>query len=249
LIHFQHLLPTFKDSSMHTQAQQEWLAALSHETSLLMAELDRHPGARRLFDGSIDAAGYASFLVQTYHYVRWTTPLLERAGRRMKQLRQHPELAELLLQKASEERGHERWLLADLKNLGWSAERVGRSEVCRAVAAYVAWNRFTSEAGSPTAFLGTAYVLESLATQRAQTAVERLLARRAIPHIGKALTFLRGHGEVDGGHVAELVTALRVLTQPEEQSAVLLSASTTRALYTGLFHELEPLEVPLTSGP
>ena len=32
--------------------------------------------AQRLIDGSIDADSYAHYLVQTYHYVRWTTPLL-----------------------------------------------------------------------------------------------------------------------------------------------------------------------------
>ena len=64
----------------------------------------RTPAARRLFEGSIDAEGYAHYLVQTYHYVRWTTPLLAEAGQRMKRLGAPP-LAELLLQKATEERG------------------------------------------------------------------------------------------------------------------------------------------------
>lgn len=45
-------------------------------------------------------------------------------------------------------------------------------------------------ASIPTAFLGTAYVLEYL----------------AIPNIHKAVTFLRGHGEENGRHVAALLT-------------------------------------------
>jgi hypothetical protein len=228
---------------MYTQEQTEWMDVLAHEAGMLIAELDRHPGARRLFLGTIDLAGYASFLTQTYHYVRWTTPLLRRAGQRMRKLGRYPELASLLLQKADEERGHEKWLLADLRNLGCGTEQVKRTQVCHAVAAYIAWNRFTSEAGSPTAFLGTAYVLEFLAVRRAPMAVESLLAREAIPNIRQALTFLRGHGGMDEERVARLVSALRVLTDPEEQAAVLLSARTTRALYRGLFHELE---IPIT---
>ncbi len=153
----------------------------------------------------------------------------------MKRLGWHPELAGLLLQKATEERGHERWLLADLKNLGSSREEVERTEPCPAVLAYVAWNRFTAEAGSPTAFLGTAYVLEYLSVYRASGAVERLIQHGAIPHIRKAVTFLRGHAGADLSHVAELNTVLLRLEDPREQAAIVLSARATRSVYLGLF--------------
>lgn len=217
------------------QASTEGLDALEQEAHALVEMLDAHPAARRLFEGRIDAGGYASYLVQTYHYVRWTTPLLAEAGERMKRLGQHPELAELLVRKAVEERGHERWLLADLRNLGWPAERVEGAARYPAVDAYVAWNRYTSVSGVPTAFLGTAYVLEYLSVQRAARTVERLLSADAIPNIRKAVTFLRGHGDADGEHVAELASVLRSFTDGEEQEALLLSARTTRALYPGFF--------------
>lgn len=220
-----------------TQTQTDWMNALEHEARTLVEALDAHTYARRLFEGSIDTDSYVHFLVQTYHYVRWTTPLLTEAGRQMKRLGRHPLLAELLLQKASEERGHERWLLADLKNLGWSAERVEGAERSPAVNAYIAWNRYTTRSATPAAFLGTAYVLEYMSVQRASATVERLLAANAIPNIRKSVTFLRGHGSADGQHVAELGAVLSLLTDSEEQSALLLSARTTRALYTGLFLE------------
>jgi pyrroloquinoline quinone (PQQ) biosynthesis protein C len=228
---------------MQTQTQSwtqvDWTSALEDEARLLVEELDMHPAAQRLFQGRIDASGYIAWLVQTYHYVQWTTPLLEQAGHRLKRQGRHVLLAELLLQKASEERGHERWLLADLKNLGWTRKQVEATHPCRAVEAYIAWNRFQSEAGSPTAFLGTAFVLEYLSVHRAGQAVEGMLAHGAIPHIQKAVTFLRGHAGADGGHVAELMGVLRALTDPAEQAAILLSARNTRALYTGLFPEPE----------
>jgi pyrroloquinoline quinone (PQQ) biosynthesis protein C len=217
------------------QTQTQWTQALEQEARTLVEELDAIPAAQRLFNGSIDTQGYADWLIQTYYYVRWTTPLLQQAGRRMKRLGWHPALAELLLQKAAEERGHERWLLADLKNLGWSREEVEQTTPCPAVLAYVAWNRFTAEAGSPTAFLGTAYVLEYLSVHRASGAVERLIQHNAIPNIRKAVTFLRGHAGADLSHVAELNTVLLGLRDTREQAAILLSARATRALYLGLF--------------
>jgi pyrroloquinoline quinone (PQQ) biosynthesis protein C len=224
---------------MQTQNPMDWTSTLECEARALVETLDTHPAARRLFDGSIDTKDYATWLTQTYHYVRWTMPLLACAGQRMKRTGRHLVLAELLLQKSSEELGHERWLLADLKNLGWRREQVERCGMHPAVAAYVAWNRFTAELGSPTAFLGTAYVLEYLSVHRAGVAVRQLLARNAIPRIRKAVTFLRGHADADGAHVAELAAVLRTLTDADEQAAILLSARTTRVLYTGLFPEVE----------
>jgi pyrroloquinoline quinone (PQQ) biosynthesis protein C len=221
------------------QTQTQWTQALEHEARTLVEELDADASARQMFDGSIDTRGYAHWLIQTYHYVRWTTPLLQQAGRRLKRLGRHGALAELLLQKAAEEQGHERWLLADLKQLGWSREEVEQTAPCPAVLAYVAWNRFTAESGSPTAFLGTAYVLEYLSVYRASGAVERLIQRGAIAHIRKAVTFLRGHAGSDTAHVAELSTVLLSLEDPREQAAIVLSARTTHALYLGLFHRVE----------
>lgn len=223
----------------HRGSSQDWTSALEDEARQLVEELDTHPAARRLFGGSIDASGYIAWLVQTYHYVQWTTPLLEQAGHRLKRLGRHVMLAELLLQKASEERGHERWLLADLKNLGWTRQQVEGTHPCQAVEAYIAWNRFQAEAGSPTAFLGTAFVLEYLSVHRAAAAVEGMLSHGTIPHIHQAVTFLRGHAGADGGHVAELLAVLRTLTAPPEQAAILLSARNTRVIYTGLFPEPE----------
>jgi pyrroloquinoline quinone (PQQ) biosynthesis protein C len=222
-------------TQMTTQSRTDWTQALEHEASTLVDEMDAHPTARRLFDGSIDTDSYAHYLVQAYHYVRWTTPLLKDSGERMKRSGHQAALGELFLQKASEERGHERWLLADLKNLGWSTSRVLATGRCAAVNAYVAWNRYTALIGTPTAFLGTAYVLEYLAVHRAPLAVERMIAAGNIPNIHKAVTFLRGHGEADGEHVAELTSLLRSMTDPREQAALLLSARTTRTVYLGLF--------------
>lgn len=220
-----------------TQVQGDWVALLDQEARALVEALDAHPDAGRLFDGTIDAEGYVHYLIQTYHYARWSTPMLADAGKRLKRLGRHPQLAELLVQKAGEERGHEKWLLSDLKNLGWTEAQVEAAARTPAVDAYTGWNFFTSRSGVPTAILGTAYVLEYLSQTRASGAVERLLDVDAIPNIHKSVTFLRSHGALDGGHVAEMAMVLRTLTDREEQAAVILSARTTRVVYPGIFRE------------
>jgi len=227
---------------MHTQTEQQqvgfdWVSVLEQEGQALVAALDAHPDARRLFAGTIDAEGYIHYLSQTYHYARWSTPMLAEAGHRLKRQGRLPHLAELLIQKAGEERGHEKWLLSDLKNLGCPEARVEAAARTPAVDAYTGWNFFTSRSGVPTAVLGTAYVLEYLSQTRASGVVERLLQADAIPNIRKSVTFLRGHGALDGDHVAEMASVLRTLTDREDQAAVIFSARATRRIYPGIFRE------------
>ncbi|WP_163784453.1 iron-containing redox enzyme family protein [Myxococcus vastator] len=226
---------------MNTQVQSptqvDWVAVLEQEGRGLVAALDAQPDARRLFDGTIDTEGYIHYLIQTYHYARWSTPMLAEAGHRLQRQGRHPHLAELLVQKAGEERGHEKWLLSDLKNLGCPEARVEAAARTPAVDAYTGWNFFTSRSGVPTAVLGTAYVLEYLSQTRASGVVERLIAAAAIPNIRKSVTFLRSHGALDGDHVAEMKAVLRTLTDPEDQAAVIFSARATRCIYPGIFRE------------
>ncbi|MCE9672618.1 iron-containing redox enzyme family protein [Myxococcus stipitatus] len=223
--------------TLETSKPMDWVGLLEQEGRGLVATLDAHPEASRLFDGTIDREGYVHYLVQTYHYVRWSTPLLKGAGARLNRLGRHPKLADLLLQKSEEERGHERWLLADLENLGCPVRAVQDTIPSPAVDAYTGWNCFTAWAGVPTAFLGTAYVLEYLSVTRATGAVDRLLQVSAIPNIHRAVTFLRSHGSLDEDHVAELTSVLRTLTEVEDQAAVVLSARTTRVVYPGFFRD------------
>ncbi|WP_141617497.1 iron-containing redox enzyme family protein [Myxococcus sp. AB036A] len=226
---------------MNTQVQNptqvDWVAVLEQEARGLVAALDAQPDARRLFDGTIDTEGYIHYLIQTYHYARWSTPMLAEAGHRLERQGRHPHLAELLVQKAGEERGHEKWLLSDLKNLGCPEVRVEAAARTPAVDAYTGWNFFTSRSGVPTAVLGTAYVLEYLSQTRATGVVERLIAADVIPNIRKSVTFLRSHGALDGDHVAEMEAVLRTLTDPEDQAAVIFSARATRCIYPGIFRE------------
>lgn len=226
---------------MQTQTENHvgtnWLAALDAEARGLVAAVDAQPDGRRIFEGTLDKAGYIHYLVQTYHYARWSTPILGEAGVRLRRLGRLPELAELLIQKGEEERGHERWLLSDLKNLGCSEEFVETAARSPAVDAYTGWNFFTSRAGVPTAALGTAYVLEYLSQTRAGVWARRLKEVGAIPNIRKSVTFLRSHGALDGDHVAEMARLLGRLTEPEDQEAILFSARVARSVYPRIFRE------------
>lgn len=204
------------------------------EVETLIRDLQGEPAARWLFDGRASREEYTVFLQQTYHYVRWTQPLLERAGRRLAALGRAPGLASLFARKAREEDHHERWALADLGALGRDTRAARRSPPSPAVRAYVAWNRLCVEAGAPEGFLGTAFVLEGLSIRCARQAAENLIAHSGIPGIERAVRFLRGHAAADAHHVGELSAVLEGVEDPQAREAMVLSARVTRAIYPRL---------------
>ncbi|QSQ25166.1 heme oxygenase [Pyxidicoccus parkwayensis] len=213
----------------------DWVRRLEQEGRGLVETLDEHPEARRLFDGTVGRERYARYLVRTYHCLRWSMPLRVGAGERLKRLGRPPQLAELLLRRALEESGHEHWLLADLRHLGWPEERVKAAEPGPAVEAFTGWNFFTARAGEPTALFGTEYVQAYVSMARVGRAVEQLIEVGAVPDIHKAVTYLRHQGDTAGEHLAELSRVLRMVTGREDRMAVLLSARMTRVLYPGFF--------------
>lgn len=215
---------------------------LDQTTRGLLRDLDAEPFAARLLAGAVTTDEYASFLVQTYLYVRHTRPLLRSAARRLlSDAAARPDLAELFQRKADEEDGHERWALADLCAIGRDEGEARCATPTPAVAAYIAWNAFTVASGSPVAFLGTAYVLEALSVARAAETAKNLVAQSGIPGIERAVTFLRGHADADTDHVEQLGRRLIALVRsPSDRHDVLLSATITRATYAKLMAGITP---------
>ncbi|MDI1446640.1 iron-containing redox enzyme family protein [Polyangium sp. 6x1] len=209
--------------------------ALDTIVSDLLSTLDAHAAARRLLAGDLDTDEYAAFLGQTFLYVRQTRPLLRRAGERLTRAGKAPDLARLFLQKAEEEQGHDLWVLEDLAAIGRALRPTAPPRPCPAVAAYIAWNQFQVDAGSPLAFLGTAYVLEALSQARAGTTAAHLVARRRIPGIERGVRFLRGHADADEGHTSVLRGLFARIESEGDRRAVKLSAAVTAALYVGMF--------------
>lgn len=216
----------------------EFIPRLRDEAARLVETTDRSPvGA--LFDGTATKDLYIAFLQETWHYVRFTSGTLLLAGERLNKLGQHSWLADVLIEKAKEEKGHDLWALADLAALGVGERQVQATSASLPVAAYNAWTRFVASSPFPIAYLGVAYALENLAVQRAGKAADALREAARIPNIANAVSYLVGHGEADVGHVAELETVLERVKSLAEHDAVLASAAATRLMYAGMAANLD----------
>ena len=212
----------------------DYFSPIERESTDLIDAIDNDPLLGRVIRGDATRDEYVRFLVATYHYVRWSGPLLAETAQGLRRRGGYAWLVETVDDKTREEAPHDRWALSDLARCGENVELVKASDAPIAIHAYVGWSRTMAQAGSP-AFLGAAYALEVMSMHRAKRAAENLRAHGAIPHIDHAVSFLSGHGDADADHVARLSQLLRRIDDAADQAAVRLSAAVLGALYPRFF--------------
>jgi hypothetical protein len=208
---------------------------IEQESIALVDSIDLDPLLGRIIHGDASRGDYVQFLESTYHYIRWSGPLLAETAGGLRRSGRCPRLLEILDAKTAEETPHDGWVLDDLAKCGGDITIVQASAAPRAVETYVLWSQLMAEEGSP-AFLGAAYALEFISMQRARMAAENLRARKVIPDIEDAVSFLEGHGDADVDHIARLNDVLRWIDDPQDQAAITRSAMVLCALYPRFFH-------------
>ena len=218
----------------------DYLGTLAREAATLIDSVDRHPVLGAVIRGDASRDDYLCFLRSTYHYVRWSGPLLAETAEGIRRRGRPAWLLDLVDAKTAEEAPHDRWALADLRRLGVNVELLKASAPPRAVLAYVEQGRSLAESGSP-GFLGAAYVLEVMSARRAAAAARNLRTRAGIAHIEQALSFLDGHADADADHVALLDQALRRIDDPNDQDDLCLAAKQMQRLYPRFFIPAPPL--------
>src|SRR5687768_1262461 len=155
---------------------------LECESTALLQAVDRNPLILAIVLGHASREKYVRFLAITYHYLRWSGPLLAETAEGLRRTGRCSYLVELLDAKVAEESRHDAWVLDDLRALGANPEVIKATAVPNAVQAYVQWSLILAQEGSP-AYLGAAYALEFLAMHRAKIAADNLCARKLINNI------------------------------------------------------------------
>jgi pyrroloquinoline quinone (PQQ) biosynthesis protein C len=200
------------------------------------------PVIGRCLAGAINRELYVAFLIEAYQHVRHTVPLLALVRARL------PDrlgfLADDLDHYLEEEAGHEQWILADIDAAGGDRVAAERSSPAPATEAMVAYAYDTVMRGNPIGFFGMVFVLEGTSTALALRAADSI--QRALGLPGRALTYLRSHGELDQQHVGHLSGILERLTHPEDRAAITRCAKGIYWLYAQMFRGLEP-ELPATA--
>lgn len=176
---------------------------------------------------------YIDFLTQAYHHVKHTYPLLALASVHTTDEAYQDALVEYM----KEERGHEKWILDDIRALGGNADAVRDGKPGDACAIMVGYTYYAVEWISPYAMLGSVHVLEGMSTALADRAAESI--HRSLGVNGdKGFSYLRSHGALDIEHVAFFKGLANALPSSAHEVVVETSKRIYR-LYGNIFRELE----------
>lgn len=189
-------------------------------------------------NGTISRDAYIAYLVQAYHHVRHTVPLLAAARA---ELSGRADLAAALDEYIEEEEGHEEWILSDIAMAGGDADAARHSEPAPETRAMVehAYDRIRN--GNPVSFFGMVYVLESVSVALATRGAGAVAKNLGLPP--QAFTYLTSHGSLDQDHMRFFAQLVNGLADPHDRAAIVSMAREIFDLYGGVFASVD-LENP-----
>jgi pyrroloquinoline quinone (PQQ) biosynthesis protein C len=189
--------------------------------------------------GQFGLREYIDFLIQAYHHVKHTVPLLMAVGSR---LPMHKEkFREAIAEYIEEELGHQEWILNDIAACGGDKERVRKSQPNRATELMVAYAYDTVTRNNPMAFFGMVYVLEGTSINLATAAADIIQQHLGLPN--KAFSYLRSHGSLDLEHMQFFEKLMGEVTDSQDQDDIVHAAKMFFRLYGDIFRSIESYPV------
>lgn len=177
---------------------------------------------------------YVAFLTEAYYHVRETIPLLMACGSRLGP--RHRWLQDAITEYIEEERGHDRWILADIAACGADAVAVeqGMPRLATELMVSYAWDSVLRK--NPVSFFGMVLVLEGTSVNLATPMGQLIQHKLGLPE--KAMSYLYSHGSLDQSHIQFFRTLMDQLTDADDQAAVIHMARVMFRLYGDMFRSL-----------
>lgn len=198
----------------------------STDTSRKM--LEAVPRMDRMIHQGLDRNDYLALLEDLYHVVWCFCPVMGSAASRLGD--DYRDIRYLLYDKIAEEKGHEEWVLNDIRAIGGDVDQVRNSTARTPVDAFLGYNYAVTDRHHPVAVMGMLYTLEVIASVYAGR-----VAQSAQDKIGMkgpdGFTFLESHATMDGDHLVELKEALKGIEDPSVQQAVIRATTTNFWLF------------------
>jgi len=200
---------------------------LQTETAFARSALLTTPVIADCLERRVGLETYQAFLVQAYHHVRHTVPLLMACGSRL------PErlswLQPYIVEYIDEEHGHEHWIRNDLAATGADAERVLAAPPALATELMVSYAYDTIARGNPVGLFGMVLVLEGTSVALATSVADIVQDVLGLPP--NAFSYLRSHGSLDQEHIGTYAEIVNRLSQQHDRDAVIHCATVFYKLY------------------
>ncbi len=184
--------------------------------------------------GDISLATYQAFLIQAYHHVKHTVPLLMACGSRIPF---HQEwLRNAIAEYIEEELGHQEWILNDLQATGLDPEPIRLSQPYYETELMVAYAYDSIQRLNPLSFFGMVLVLEGTSVALATHAAKKIQTHLKLPE--SAFHYLLSHGDLDIKHLGFYEKLMNQITDKTDQKAIIHAATRFYRLYGDLFRAL-----------
>jgi len=209
-----------------------------HEQLLAETSRDREkfldiPLVRQAIRSGASRELYLAFLTEAYHHVKHTFPLLALAASRTDDERYQDALVEYM----EEERGHEKWILQDIADLGGDRDSVKSGVGGTACRIMVGYAYYAIEHVSPYAMLGSVHVLEGMSVLLADRVADAVKGSLALAD-DRGFSYLRSHGSLDMEHVAFFRSLVDGFDQQETQHIIIENSHIFYRLYGAIFEDL-----------
>jgi pyrroloquinoline quinone (PQQ) biosynthesis protein C len=184
--------------------------------------------------GEVSLPSYLAFLQEAYHHVRHTVPLLQACKAALPP--RHAWLHDAMDEYVEEERGHEEWILDDIRACGGDANAARNASPGLATEVMVAYAYDTIARRNPLGFFGMVHVLEGTSVALALQAADRIQQPLGLPDA--AFSYLRSHGTLDQQHTAYFATLMDRIDAPSDQADIVHAARVFYRLYGDVFRSL-----------
>jgi len=207
-------------------------------TATARQRLQQSPAIARCLSGEVEMQTYQAFLVEAYHHVKHTVPLLMACGSRLPQRLEW--LREAIVHYIEEEVGHQEWILNDLHCLGVDKEQVRHGKPALATELMVSYAYDSIARGNPVSLFGMVYTLEKTSSTIATYAAGQIVTSLDLPSM--AMSYLVSHGSLDVVHMQDFERLMNRLDDAGDRAAVLQSVGVFYELYMRIFEAL-PISV------
>ncbi|HFQ4972605.1 TPA: TenA family transcriptional regulator [Vibrio vulnificus] len=218
---------------MHTFFDQ-----LKQHTLTAQQEMLQAPVIGQVMSGAISKSLYIAFLTQAYHHVKHTVPLLMACGGRLPG--QYEWVREALAEYIDEEKGHQEWILNDIRACGGDAiavkNNLGEGKAGRAIELMVAYLYHHIDRHNPLALFGMVWVLEGTSVGIGGQMAQQIQRTLQLP--SEAMSYLTSHSVLDQSHLQFFERLMNQITDPNDQQVIIDSANMVFSLYGEMLRSL-----------
>jgi pyrroloquinoline quinone (PQQ) biosynthesis protein C len=218
----------------HDAAQDLFFNQIETQTAAARQRLQQSPAIARCLGGDVEMQTYQAFLIEAYHHVKHTVPLLMACGSRLPERLEW--LREAVVHYIEEEVGHQEWILNDLHCLGVDKEQVRHGKPALATELMVSYAYDTIARNNPVGLFGMVYTLEKTSSTIATYAAGQIVTALDLPH--NAMSYMVSHGSLDVAHMQDFERLMNRLDDADDQAAVLHSVGVFYELYMRIFEAL-----------